>query len=120
MVSYFKTQWVNLLAGLVNFGISIYNYCTGNELWGISWTIAAVVWFLMSFINYNEERIKVLEKKAEKYDALCELVEALRVANEVDRDFADHLNRKIDSFILEAEKARVKTLEKYNTHEEIE
>lgn len=94
MVSYFKTQWVNLLAGLVNFGISIYNYCTGNELWGIGWALAAVIWFLISFINYNEERIKVLEKKAEKYDALCELVEALRVANEVDRerdDLQDHI-----------------------------
>jgi Zn-dependent M32 family carboxypeptidase len=50
----------------------------------------------MSFINYNEERIKVLEKKAEKYDALCELVEALREANEVDREYADMRGQQLE------------------------
>ena len=96
MTSYFKTQWVNLLMGLVNFGISIYHYSTGDQFWGIAWTLTAVVWLLMSFINYNEERIKVLEKKAEKYDALCELVEALREANEIDREHDDMQDQQLE------------------------
>ena len=106
MTSYFKTQWVNLLMGLVNFGISICNFNTGDQLWGIAWTLAAVVWFLMSFINYNEERIKVLEKKAEKYDALCELVEALREANEVDRDYIEEVDGRIDNIVHVLEELR--------------
>lgn len=106
MTSYFKTQWVNLLMGLVNFGISIYHYSTGDQFWGIAWTIAAVVWFLMSFINYNEERIKILEAKAKKYDALCELVEALREANEVDRDYIEEVDGRIDNIVHVLEELR--------------
>lgn len=135
MVSYFKTQWFKLAVALICLVIScVYAFQPAGDPStiegleeGISalaaagtWFLGFVVWSSMSMISYNEERIELLEKKAEKYEALCELVEALREANEVDRDFADHLNRKIDSFILEAEKARVKALEKYNTHEEIE
>jgi Zn-dependent M32 family carboxypeptidase len=76
-------------------GISIFHFCVGDQLWGVAWTLAAIVWFLMSFINYNEERIKLLEKKADKYDALCELVEELRKANEVDRDIDAQQDRRI-------------------------
>lgn len=95
MVSYWKTQWVNILMAVFDVGISIFHFCAGDQLWGVAWTLAAIVWFLMSFINYNEERIKLLEKKADKYDALCELVEELRKANEVDRDIDAQQDRRI-------------------------
>ena len=51
-VSCFKTQWFNLLIGVVDLGMSFYNFCTGDELWGIGWTVAAMMWFLMSFITF--------------------------------------------------------------------
>lgn len=86
MVSYWKTQWVNILMAVFDVVISIFHFCVGDQLWGVAWTVAAIVWFLTSFTSHNDDRIKLLEKKAEKYDALCELVEELRKANEVDRD----------------------------------
>ena len=95
MISYWKTQWFNLVMAAFDIGIAISYFCIGDQLWGVSWTIAAVIWFLKSSIDYNEDRIKVLEKKAEKYDALCELVEALREANEVDRDIDAQRDQRI-------------------------
>ena len=85
MISYWKTQWFNIVAGCVYLGISIYNFCTGNVIWGIAWCLPAVVWFTMSHVNYNDERIKLLEKKQERDDAMFELVQELRKANEIDR-----------------------------------
>ena len=104
MISYWKTQWFNLVMSVFYLGPAIAHFCAGESLWGVSWTIAAVIWFLMSFINHNEDRIKLLEKKAEKYDALCEEVHALYEANKVDRQYTDHLNRKIESFITDYQK----------------
>ena len=95
MISYWKTQWFNLAMSVFYLGIAIVHFCAGESLWGVSWTITAVIWFLMSFINYNEDRIELLEKKAEKYDAFCELVEELRKANEVDRDIDKQQNQRI-------------------------
>ena len=63
-----------------------------------------VIWSFISFINHNQNRIELLEKKAEKYDAVCEEVHALYEANKVDRQYADHLNRKIESFITDHKK----------------
>lgn len=65
MISYWKTQWFNLLMGAFHIGIAISHFCSGDQLWGIAWTVSAVVWFLMSFINYNEKRIELLEKRVE-------------------------------------------------------
>lgn len=98
-VSCIKTQWFNLLIGTVDLGISIYNFCTGDELWGIGWTVAAMMWFLMAFINYNDERIKLLEKEKERNDAMYELVQELVNANKIDRE------------IMKKYEARLKKLE---------
>ena len=98
-VSYFKTQWFNLLIGVVDLGMSIYNFCTGDELWGLGWTVAAMMWFIMSFINYNDDRIKLLEKKQERDDAMYELVQELVTANKIDRE------------IMKKYEARLKKLE---------
>jgi hypothetical protein len=85
-VSYFKTQWPNVLLGIIDLGLSIYHFCTGDELWGIGWTLAAVLWFVMSFIYYNDERIKLLEKEKERNDAMFDLVQELVLANKIDRE----------------------------------
>jgi hypothetical protein len=75
----------------MNIAFAIWNVVEGDTFTGLCWVVSAVVWLLMSFINYNDERIKLLEKKAEKYDALSEevaaLAEALRIEiNQIDRD----------------------------------
>ncbi len=98
-VSYFKTQWFNLLFGLADLVVAIYNFCAGDDLWGIGWTLAAVMWFVMSFINYNDERLKVLEKEKERNDALIDLVQELVTANKIDRE------------IMQKYEARLKKLE---------
>lgn len=85
-VSYFKTQWPNILFGLADLVVAIYNFCVGDELWGIGWTLAAVMWFVMSFIYYNDERIKALEKEKERNDAMFGLVQELVTANKIDRE----------------------------------
>ena len=100
MISYWKTQWWRLLCAVLCLGAAIYwalqpapdtttlegtNEVIGYLSSAIGWTISAAIWFLMTFIYHNEDRIKSLEQKAEKYDALCELVEELRKANEIDR-----------------------------------
>jgi Zn-dependent M32 family carboxypeptidase len=63
-----------------------------------------ILWSVLSFIDYNTKCIQLLEKKAEKYDAMYELVQELLEANKVDRQYADHLNRKIESFITDYKK----------------
>lgn len=65
MVSYIKTQWFNLVVGLLNIGLSIRYFCIGDDVWGVAWLLTAMVWLMMSFINYNDDRIKLLEKKVE-------------------------------------------------------
>jgi hypothetical protein len=75
----------------MTIAFAIWNVVEGDAFTGLCWVVSAVVWLLMSFINYNDERIKLLEKKAEKYDALSEevaaLAEALRIEiNQIDRD----------------------------------
>lgn len=124
MVSYWKTQWFRVLVGLVSLGLMCYQLflpsADGSTLEGfhensenafvaLCFFINAVIWLLSSIIEYHKDRIELLEKKSAKYDACCSLVEelvkankALAEANKVDRQYADHLNRKIESFILEA------------------
>jgi hypothetical protein len=107
MISYFKTQWFNLVLGFCYIGISIVNFCReGDELWGVAWMISAVLMFVMSSVNHNNERIKLLEKKAEKYDAICEEVHALYESNRISSEFNNHLKSKIDSLIHIVEECR--------------
>ena len=94
-VSYIKTQWFNLLVGVLNLGISIYHFCIDDQLWGIAWTLSATVWFIMSYINYNDERITLLEKKQERDDAMYDLVQELRRANEIDREHIKALEARL-------------------------
>ncbi len=95
MVSYFKTQWLNVLLGVFDVGISIYHFCIEDPLWGVAWTVAAIVWFMTSFINYNDDRITLLEKKQERDDAMFELVQELLDANKIDRERATQLEARV-------------------------
>ena len=82
MISYWKTQWFNLLIGFVNLGVSISYVIREDYIWFVAWLITALVWLIMSRVDYNNDRIELLEKKAELYDALVEKVEALQKLQE--------------------------------------
>jgi hypothetical protein len=60
----------------------------------------------MSYIDWHHERIELLEKKAEKYDALVEKVNALQELLETECKYSDHLNRKIESLVYVVEELR--------------
>lgn len=111
MVSYFKTQWFRLLLAVVCVGVAIFfalqpapdtstlegtNEAIGYMFASTSWLLSAFVWFGMSIVDWYGERLKMLEAKAEKYDALCELVEALKEANKIDREHDKVQDAKIE------------------------
>jgi predicted PurR-regulated permease PerM len=119
MVSYWKTQWFRVLIGFVALGLCIYylfqpgadestleglNQNLSNSFAALCYFLTAMIWLISSVIEYNSDRIKMLEKKAEKYDAMYDLVQELLEANKVDRQYTDHLNRKIESFITDYKK----------------
>jgi hypothetical protein len=62
-----------------------------------------VIWSFISFINYNQDRIELLEKKAEKYDALCDSVSALNEANRIDREYMRLLEQRINQIKYDRE-----------------
>ena len=95
MKSYFRTQWVSLFIGLADIGMFVYDWATGEYDMAIFWLVGAVVWLMVSRVDYNYDRIRYLEKKVEKYDALCDLVEALREANRIDRDYEKEQEKRI-------------------------
>jgi hypothetical protein len=45
-----------------------------------------IIWMFISFINYNDDRIKLLEAEKERNDAMYELVQELVKANKIDRE----------------------------------
>ena len=111
MVSYIKTQWWRLLIALFCLVMScIYalkpapevltvealDEVMSNMLTASIYFTGFVIWSFISFINHNQNRIELLEKKAEKYDVLCELVEALCKANKIDRDHMSLHDKQIN------------------------
>lgn len=103
MISYFRTQWLSILFGFGSMGMAVYNGFHANEWASIGWLVTAVVWLTMSRVWYNHDRIKLLEVKAKKYDALCKEVKALYEANQVDRKYIDKLHKDLTylTFIVE-------------------
>ena len=110
MISYFKTQWWRLLIALFCLVMACFYMFRPSPdtttIEGLDTLITYIVnagmyfagfilWSVMSVVEYNNDRIELLEKKAEKYDALCDLVEALRKANEVDRDHDEQQDQQI-------------------------
>ncbi len=106
MKSYFKSQWLDLVIGLIYIGVSIYYFCKDNALWAIGYLLVASVWLIMSRVNYNDERLKQLEAKARKYDALVEEVSALYEANRIDREHMKLLEQKINQLKYDLEERR--------------
>ena len=109
-ISYIKTQWFRLLIALYCLVMCcIYAFKPAPEVLTVealdevmSNLLTAslhfssfIIWSFISFINYNQDRIELLEKKAEKYDALCENVSALNEANRIDRENMKRLELQI-------------------------
>ena len=95
MVSYFKTQWWRLLCSLVCLTVAIIYSVKNEDLYAVAWTLSFVYWIIISAVDYNHQRIELLEKKAEKYDALCDNVSALNEANTIDREYVSLLEARI-------------------------
>lgn len=109
-VSYIKTQWFRLLIALFCLVMAcVYAFqpapevltvealdeMMSNMLTASLHFIGFVIWSFISFINYNQDRIELLEEKAKKYDALCENVGALNDANKIDREYQKRLDQRI-------------------------
>ena len=108
-VSYIKTQWWRLLIALfcfVCFCVYAFQPAGPDTLEGLTQDInnmfsaglffcSFLIWSFISFIDYNQDRIELLEKKAEKYDAFCENILALNDANRIDREYVKLLEKRI-------------------------
>ena len=101
MVSYWKTQWFRVICGTVSIVLFIiFLFQPGadestleglrenlnNCFAALCWFINSIFWFVASIIEYNCDRIKLLEKKQERDDAMYELVQELVAANKIDRE----------------------------------
>jgi uncharacterized protein (UPF0305 family) len=75
--------------------MSIVNLANGDTIWSLAWFVTTCVWLIITRVNYNYDRIELLEKKVEKYDAVCELVEELRKSSELDREQIELMDAKI-------------------------
>lgn len=101
MVSYFKTQWFRLLIALVCLVMCcIYAFKPAPEVLTVEaldevlsnmltanlYFIGFIIWSFISFINFNSDRIELLEKKQERDDTMYNLVQELVAANKIDRE----------------------------------
>ena len=117
-VSYIKSQWWRLLIALYCLVMCcIYAFKPAPEVLTVealdevmSNMLTAslqfsgfLVWSFISFIDHNQNRIELLEKKAEKYDALCEEVSALYEANRIDREHMKLLEQRINQIKYDRE-----------------
>jgi type VI protein secretion system component VasK len=120
-VSYIKTQWFRLLIALFCLVMAcVYAFKPAPEVLTVealdevmSNMLTAslqfsgfLIWSFISFIDYNQDRIELLEKKAEKYDALCENVSALNEANRIDREHMKLLEQRINQIKYDKENPR--------------
>ena len=83
-VSYIKTQWGRLLIACLHFGIACYYLFFGpvadaTTIEGLNKTIAdmfsgginaisCTIWMIYSFIDYNSDRIELLENKIKELE----------------------------------------------------
>lgn len=117
-ISYFKTQWFRLLVAIICLVVAlIYAFKPAPEVLtvetldevmsdmftAVCFVFSSFVWLLCSVVEYNHDRIELLEKKAEKYDALCEEVSALYEANRVDREHVKLLEMRINQIKYDRE-----------------
>ena len=95
MISFWKTQWFNLVAGTFAFGMFVFNLIRGEGISACLWLSSAYVWFIMAGVEYNHDRIQLLEKKQERDDKMYELVQELLEARKIDREHIKNLEAKI-------------------------
>ena len=110
MVSYFKTQWWRLLIALFCLVMAcVYALKPAPEVLTVEALdevmtniftaslhfIGFVIWSFISFISFNDDRIKLLEKEKERNDAMYELVQELVEAIRIDREFDKAQDEKI-------------------------
>ena len=120
-VSYIKTQWFRLLIALYCLVMAcVYAFqpapevltvealdeVMSNMLTASLHFTSFVIWSFISFINYNQDRIELLEAKAKKYDALSEEVGALYEANRIDREYMHRLEQRIYQIKYDMENPR--------------
>jgi type VI protein secretion system component VasK len=117
-ISYIKTQWWRLLIALFCLvmccvyvfkpapevlTVEALDEVMSNMLTASLHFSGFFIWSFISFINYNQDRIELLEKKAEKYDALCDNVSALNEANRIDREYIRLLEQRINQIKYDRE-----------------
>ena len=110
MVSYIKTQWWRLLIALFCLVMAcVYALKPAPEVLTVEALdevmtniftaslhfIGFVIWSFISFISFNDDRIKLLEKEKERNDAMYELVQELVEANRIDRELDKAQDEKI-------------------------
>jgi hypothetical protein len=110
-VSYIKTQWWRLLIALFSLVMAcIYIFKPAPDTTTVEgldtlityiinaglYFFSFIIWVFQSVLEYNSDRIELLEKKAEKYDALCDNVKALSEANRIDREYINLLEQRIN------------------------
>ena len=86
MISYIKTQWGKLVVGFLSICLSIGGALRGDILNAAYWMTTGTIWLVMSRVDHNEDRIELLEKKAEKYEALAEKVQTELALTQLERD----------------------------------
>lgn len=101
MVSYIKTQWFRLVIALVCLvmccvyalkpapevlTVEALDEVMSNMVTASIYFLGFIIWSFMSFIDFNADRIKLLEKKQERDDAMYDLVQELVNANKIDRE----------------------------------
>ena len=83
MVSYFKTQWFRFAIGLLFFIFALVylfqpagdpNTLEGlqqdfkNEVNTLSWFLSSILWFTISFIDWNKDNIKKLRSRIDELE----------------------------------------------------
>lgn len=99
-VSYIKTQWWRILIALICLVMCcIYVFKRSPDISTIEglntlitymfsaniYFLGFIIWMVLSFINYIDDRVTLLEAEKERNDAMYELVQELVKANKIDR-----------------------------------
>jgi hypothetical protein len=110
MVSYWKTQWFNIAVALICLVMCcVYTFSPAPDTTTIEgldkvmanmvsaglYFLGFVIWMVMSYINYLQDCVKLLETKQERDDSMYELVQELVSAKEIDRKYTKALEERI-------------------------
>lgn len=76
-MKFLKSQWPYMIFGIGDLVLAITNLIQGDNLMAVAWTLGFVTWFMLASIDYNEERIQILEREVEelKNRAITDVIE---------------------------------------------